>query len=116
MNLFDKNQLPENFEYPLNFLTFIGENHMDLEPWVIMEGDYLKKRYEGIIKRYHKKNLIPFARRIDNDDIACWDSNHLNMVVIIHDFASAGWEQRQIYNNFDEWMQSVKNDIQNYNS
>lgn len=39
--------------------------------------------------------VIPFARRDDNDDIACFEVGKGKSVQIIHDFASEGFEQRK---------------------
>lgn len=114
MDLLDKKDLPQNFEYPQFFLEFVMRNVKNIEPWKIIEGAELKNRYEGVINRYHKIELIPFARRIDNDDVACWDSNHSGSIVIIHDFASHGWEQRKVFDNFNDWMRSVEEDIKEY--
>lgn len=38
--------------------------------------------------------LIPFAKRDDNDDIACFELGKGESVIIIHDFASHGFEDR----------------------
>ena len=50
--------------------------------------------------RYPKRILIPFARRGDNDDVACFELNKGDEVQIIHDFASGGYEQRNTYKSF----------------
>ena len=45
----------------------------------------------------------------DNDDIACFEVEKGGKVQIIHDFASAGYEQRKEYDCFWDWfMDAVK--------
>ena len=61
-------------------------------------------RYEGMKIRYPNRQLIPFARRDDNDDIACFEVGYKDKVCIIHDFATSGYEQRKYYSNFWEWF------------
>lgn len=99
------------FSYPNEFIEIINRGLLDFEPWVIMDGDYLQKRFDGLKKRYPDKNLIPFARRLDNDDLACWERNRGEKVIVIHDFASQGWEVKSEFNNFWEWFKQTINDM-----
>ena len=55
--------------------------------------------------------LIPFARRDDNDDIACFEVGKGQRIQIIHDFASEGYEQRGEYNSFGEWMKVMVDEL-----
>jgi hypothetical protein len=111
MELLNKTDLPEGFEYPAEFLRIIDQNLTDLEPWAILSGEYLRDRYKGLKDRYKNKTLIPFARRLDNDDLACWDISTPGKVLIIHDFASAGWEQRQQFETFWDWFKKAIDDM-----
>jgi hypothetical protein len=50
---------------------------------------------------------VPFARRQDNDDVACWDSDGHD-VAVVHDFATPGWEQRgHRFPNFTAWLRKA---------
>jgi hypothetical protein len=60
---------------------------------------------DQIFKKTYKRDLFPFARKDGTDDFACWEQWQLDKINIIHTFASRGWEQRQIFNNFDEWYE-----------
>ncbi|MFF1019960.1 hypothetical protein ACFYLI_19220, partial [Proteus mirabilis] len=55
-------------------------------------------------KRYPNRNIIPFAHREDNDDVACWDKNSRHQVIIIHDFASEGYEYVGKFDSFWDWL------------
>jgi hypothetical protein len=85
--------LPEGFGYPLEFVRVVELGLTQLEPWWVLEGDRLRTRYRGLRERYPSRTLVPFALRQDCDDVACFELNRPG-VVIIHDFASPGWEQR----------------------
>lgn len=111
MKLLQKNHLPDGFEYPSAFLKIINLKLLDLEPWSIMEGDYLLKRYEGLKERYPERNLVPFSRRLDNDDLACWDKNDNSTVIILHDFATQGWENRKVFSTFWDWFREAIEDM-----
>jgi hypothetical protein len=106
-------ELPTGFEYPRQFLRIVELGLMDLEPWWILEGKLLRGRWEGIQKRYPARRLIPFARRQDNDDVACFDLDSGN-ISIIHDFASPGWEQRGVGKEFPtvyDWLRRAMEDL-----
>jgi len=47
----------------------------------------------GLQERYPGRMLVAFARREDNDDVACWEAGGGGKVIVIHDFASDGWLQ-----------------------
>ena len=105
--LINKSDLPEWFEYPNPFLKIVEQNLVDLSPWYILSKDLLKWRYNGLKERYPKQSLIPFAAKYDNDDVACWEQSNPEKVVIIHDFASEGWEKVMDFDNFWEWFRSA---------
>jgi hypothetical protein len=71
----------------------------NLEPWWIITGDLLRDRHVELLRRYPQRALVPFARRQDNDDVACWDVS-TGKVIVIHDFASPGSETRGEFADF----------------
>ncbi|MBV9951816.1 MAG: hypothetical protein JO291_07675 [Acidimicrobiia bacterium] len=82
------------FVYPPEFERVVALGLVDLEPWRILVGEDLRETAAGLRKRYSDQNYVPFAARVDNDDIACWRMPSSGEVVIVHDFASPGWEAR----------------------
>jgi hypothetical protein len=104
-------KLPIGFVYPSAFLKILERNLIDLEPWYILSNDLLEWRYSGLIERYPKLSLVPFAARLDNDDIACWETNSPDKVTIIHDFASPGWEFVKNYTDFWHWFRAAIDDM-----
>ena len=55
---------------------------------------------QGIAGKVPKQKVIPFAKRGDCDDTACFEIGKSNKVQLIHDFATEGWEQRKEFNDF----------------
>jgi hypothetical protein len=84
---------------------------VDLTPWHLMTESEMLERNAGFQQRYPERELWPFARRQDRDDVACWDRDQPRAVVVIHDFASAGHEQRQSYASFWDWFRSAVDDM-----
>jgi hypothetical protein len=115
MDLLKEHELPAGFVYPAEFMQIIEQNLIDLEPWNIMSGEDLRWRNDGLKQRYPTRGLIPFAKRWDNDDIACWDPRFVPKVLIIHDFASPGYEDRRIFSDFWAWFKSAINDLIEHN-
>lgn len=102
--------LPGGFEYPREFVRVVELGLTNLEPWWIIEGDLLRERFLGLQQRYGSRCLVPFATRQDNDDVACWDAGN-GKVVIVHDFASPGYEQRAELPDFYSWFRQAIEDF-----
>jgi hypothetical protein len=102
--------LPEDFVYPPEFVRVVELGLTQLEPWWVLEGDRLRTRYRGLRERYPSRTLVPFALRQDCDDVACFELNRSG-VVIIHDFASPGWEQRDQLPDVYSWLRRAIEDL-----
>jgi len=112
-NLGDVENLFDDFHWPEALLKVIRLNLIDYEYWYLMTADQIFRRREGLLKRYPKRNLIPFAKRDDNDDIACFVIEFGDRVFIVHDFASEGYEQRQEYDSFWSWFNGAISEMIN---
>lgn len=97
----------------LNRLRELGI--MDLEPWRVMTADGQEKLTRELGQRYPDRQLIAFARRVDNDDCACFDLAEADGVIsVVHDFASPGWEQRQKYEDIRAWLAAATVDFADF--
>lgn len=104
--------LPEGFVYSSKFIRVVELGLTNLEPWLVMQGESLRERYEGLRKRFPGRTLVPFARRLDNDDVACWDVGaDPERVVVVHDFAAPGWEVRGEFVDFNDWLRQAIEDL-----
>ena len=104
MKLYEISKEYADFQYPLSIIKAVELNLVDFEFWYFMDEEKVESRINGLKKRYPGRKLIPFARRDDCDDIACFEVGKGEAVQIIHDFASEGYEQREEYKNFWDWM------------
>ena len=94
------------FNYPNSLLTLTDKGLLDFDPWVILTNDSLINRYKGLKNRYPNRELVPFARREDNDDVACFEGSN-DKIVIIHDYASEGYESSSGPMSFWDWFRLV---------
>lgn len=111
LQLLDSSELPKGFSYPEAFLKVVRLNLIDFEPWYIMTSIDVQQRIRGMQVRYPQRILIPFARRGDNDDVACFELGKGEEIQIIHDFASVGYEQRKTYKTFWGWFREALEDM-----
>jgi len=116
LDLLLETELPQGFRYPRQFKRVVDLGLTDLEPWYLLEGKPLRDTMSGLAERYPERKLIPFARRQDNDDIACWQAGMNDEVFIIHDFASPGWEQRGQFSGFYDWLRRAVEDLITFDS
>lgn len=104
LKILNVSKCPDWFNYPLAFMRVVNQNLVDLTPWYIMDGQLVLERMQGLKDRYPNRDLVPFARRDDNDDVACFEKGKGDLVVVIHDFASPGYEQKTVFPTFWEWF------------
>jgi hypothetical protein len=96
--------------YPEGLVRIVKQGLVDLTPWHVMDRDLAKQRLLGLRERYRQK-YVPFAWRQDNDDIACLEAERPGGIVIVHDFASEGFERRQEFDSFWDWFRSAIEDM-----
>ena len=111
MELYNIQSIYEEFVYPKEFMKLLDLNLLDFEFWYLMTKEQTEIRIKGLRNRYPMRKLVPFARRDDCDDIACFEVGKNGKVQIIHDFASCGYEQKQEYENFWSWFRSAINEL-----
>jgi len=113
--MLERNYLPEWFYYPSEFKKMFDLNLTNLAPWSILDDDALKIRINGLKERFPEADLVPFAKRGDRDDIACWEKSGGNKkVFVFEDFDPSSWEDRIVYNSFWDWFKSAVNDMIEY--
>lgn len=116
LNLLKTDLLPVWFQYPVNLVSLLDKENIDFGPWQLLHGEWLEVRHTGLKQRYPDLELVPFARRLD-DDVACFnvsEESAFPKIKIIHDFSSAGWEGRGEFNNFGEWLNAVKEEAEEW--
>lgn len=105
---------PRGFVTPPRFDEIL---HMvdppDIDPWwwVFEFHDSLKFWSQTIKEQYPSRPpLVPFAKHGGSDDVFCFDGTDTTgnpRVYIVHTFASAGWEDRGYWDDFDAFMEEA---------
>ncbi|MCP4600754.1 MAG: hypothetical protein GY847_09515 [Proteobacteria bacterium] len=99
--------LPHWFEYPKEYLRLIQQGLYHFTPWHLLEHEYVTQIYQDLKLQYPSRELFPFAYRQDNDDVACWEREAREKVIVSHCQASPGYETNEIYENFWVWLKDV---------
>ena len=114
--LLSNEDMPSGFDYPAEFVRAAELGVTNLEPWRLLEGAALHQRHRGLSQRYPNRSLVPFAARQDTDDVACWDASRPGRVLVIHDFASAGYELEAEFPDFNAWLRQALEDFIDFGS
>jgi hypothetical protein len=87
----------------------------NIAPWRFIEGDEFQGVYGTLRELYPPHYLLPFARREDNDDVACFVASspqHItNEVVIVHLFASEDYAIDGAYPSFWDWFRNAVDEM-----
>jgi len=113
-DLLTTDELPQGFVYPSAFIGVITAGVVDIGPWQFLEGKWLRVRNSGLRERFPDRRLVPFARRLDSDDVACWDMEQPSAVCVVHDFCAPGWEKRETYDSFLRWYSAAQAEADSY--
>jgi hypothetical protein len=111
LDLLTPAELPDGFRYPPQFERLISLGLIHIEPWHLLEGQELRHAQQTLARLYPERDVVPFAGRQDNDDTACWEDSNVERVVIIHAFASPGWEASGEFATFDDWLREAVEDL-----
>lgn len=108
--LIEQSKRPSWLEYPQELLQLLVDNRIHMTPWHLLEAEFAISGIKALAESYNRQ-LVPFAFRQDNDDLACFEMSFGCEVIIIHNHASKGWEDEIRYSNIFEWLKSVELDM-----
>jgi hypothetical protein len=118
--MLQKNQLPmeiqhTQFDLPNAYYKVFDLGLTNLSPWRFLEAQECQDVFSVLRELYSGKVLLPFARRMDNDDVACLaveaEAYPTNSILIVHLFAAAGDEVDQIYETFWDWFRAAVDEM-----
>lgn len=94
---------------PSGYLDAKAFGLVNLMPWQFVIDDEFDWLLAGLASRYPDHKAIPYARRRDNDDVACFTPGGKGLdgckVIIIHDLATSGSEVVAEFVTFWGWFQ-----------
>ena len=97
------------FAWPEAYRRTLARGLVQLQPWSFLDSDELALAWRGLRERYPSREVVPFARRLDGDDVACFLPG--GEVLVIHDFASPGYEAPAGATSYWEWFRAAVEDV-----
>jgi hypothetical protein len=96
------------FKLPKHYFRVFELGLTNLEPWYFVNGPGFEVLYRGLLYRYPDRLTVPFARRRDNDDLACFvaksDTYAASHILLLHDYSSPGSEVDVELAAFADWF------------
>ncbi len=103
--------LPAGLVVPNEYWSLLDEYNLEeLGRWQFEAQERLAWMYRGLKQQYPERVYVPFATRVDQDEVACWTLPSPK-IVQIHDYTDPGWERPRYYADFRSFMRSVVDDI-----
>ena len=108
------------FKFPASYLNYVMQCEItSLDPWKFLCES--QTRFDGKLmalrRLYPNRTLVPFAYRIDSDDVVCFDGEECSeepLVHYVHLYATSGWEDRGSVANFNEWLKLALQEAEEY--
>jgi hypothetical protein len=106
------NDFPLGYSWLIEKKIIRFEPFSQMEPWFFMNREdcfWATERWDGVTD----KKLYAFAKRQDNDDLACFlhEGATAQKVILIHGWTDSGFEILAEYQDIWEWLKSVIDDI-----
>lgn len=84
-----------------------------MQPWYFLPPEQVFSASDRWPRADEQRELITFARRQDNDDLACavFDGGRFVEVVRVHGWAPEGYAPLARYPSLWEWLKSAIDDV-----
>ena len=104
--------MPPAFRFPLDFTKWIEQGGTEeLSWWNVLDTEN-RQAWLGILRDwYPSRSLVPFAKFVATDDVACFDGTDITgnpIVHYVHSFADSGWEDRGTVPSFHHWLEDAR--------
>jgi len=105
-------EIPPAFEFPFAFNAWVEQGGPEeLSWWDVFDAEKTQVWLRILRKLYPSRSLVPFAKFIANDDVACFDGADRSgnpVVHYVHSFADSGWEDRGSVPSFEHWLEDAR--------
>jgi len=105
--------IPEWFSgYPIEISRLFQTAQDTHSGWSQLDLKDLIEKYEGLQQRYPDRRLIPLLQRVGSDDVLCIDESVNGRIVVIHDYASQGFEEQASYSSAEQCISAMEEKIE----
>lgn len=96
-----------DFEYPEAIERLVALQLVNYDYWYVMKKEQAEIVYEDVRSQCRHKKLIPFARRGDNEDIACFEVGKGENVVILKHSEFLGYRPYMKFESVWDWFREA---------
>jgi len=95
------------FHYPDALERLIALKLINFDLWYLMTREQSEVILRQLKMNCNRKGLIPFARRGDNEDIACFEIGNNEKVVVLKTCEFLGYRPRQVFDSVWDWLRDA---------
>ena len=95
------------FNYPEALERLVALKLINFDLWYLMSREQSVVILKQLKMNCNSKGLIPFARRGDNEDIACFEIQNNEKVVVLKNCEYLGYQQRQVFDSVWDWFRDA---------
>jgi len=95
------------FNYPDALERLVALKLINYDLWYLMSREQSVVIFKQLKMNNNSKGLIPFARRGDNEDIACLEIGNNEKVVVLKNCEYLGYRQRQVFDSVWDWFRDA---------
>jgi hypothetical protein len=106
-------EVPTWLSYPAFFRRVLESHLTDFHPWQILDHENVLALRGTLSVFYPEEGLVPFARKLDCDDVACFDRKNPHGVTVFNmEFrGDSGRRFSRNYSSFSDWFRAAINDF-----
>jgi len=95
------------YNYPDALERLVALKLINFDLWYIMSREQSMVILKQLEMDCNRKGLIPFARRGDNEDIACFEIANNEKVVVLKYCEYLGYRPRQVFDSVWDWFRDA---------
>ena len=95
------------FDYPEALERLVALKLINFDLWYLMSKEQSIVILKQLKMNCNRKDLIPFARRGDNEDIACYEIQNNEKVVVLKNCEYLGYRPRQVFDSVWDWFRDA---------
>jgi hypothetical protein len=111
-----------DFETPLGYFWLLErgligfEMNSQFQPWHYLPARHVFELTDRWPLGPSRKRLVAFAKRQDNDDLACFEveAGVARRVLVVHGWTDSGYDVEAELNGFWEWLKLAVDDMQEW--
>ena len=95
------------FNYPDALERLVALKLLNFDLWYLVSREQSVEIFKQMKMNCNRMGLIPFARRGDNEDIACFETGNDEKVVVFKNCEYLGYRPREVFDSVWDWFRDA---------